>query len=195
MLVLVVISVASHDSDAPKPDTAATETSGTMAATDTVATDTASTDTAVTGTTGTMSTTSTSTFPTDTATTGIILVTPISVSLQNDCAKTVSVAICYKDSRGNWITEGWFNVEPNKSSPDVVRAYGRDIYFYAYARGSTWAGKEGGDMTAKIPIKKPDQFRAFFGELKGDGVQTVPFFGKTVEEGQSAYTLPRFTCD
>ncbi|HEX3580135.1 MAG TPA: toll/interleukin-1 receptor domain-containing protein [Thermoanaerobaculia bacterium] len=195
MIVLVIISVESRPSGTSTSDTAATETSGTTATPDTAATDTSGTgmttaDTAATST-GSLSTDMVATVATtDTTTTG-----PISVSLENDCSKSIAVAICYKNSAGVMFGEGWFHVDPDKTAVDVIQAYGRKIYFYAETNGWNWEGEAGDSMTRSFSVTADTrkQFQAVDGEFKGDGIKVVPFFGRTVDEGQSKYRLP-FTC-
>lgn len=195
LLILIIISVVPHPpasatSDTAETDTSTTETVTDTAATDTMATDTMATDTMTTDTVIALTTDTMATVAsTDTTTTGAI-----SISLKNECTKTIFVAICYRDSAGSWISRGWFKMAPNDTRTNLLQAYAPNVYFYAEAEGLTWKGVDGDSMTSMIAVHDTDKFMAVIGQLKGDGIKTVPFFGKTVEAGKSEYIQP-FLCD
>lgn len=194
LFVLIIASVAKRPSSGgtEATDTIATNIADTMStetmSTDTMSTDTMATDTMATDTmaTDTMATAAIS----DTATSG-----KIAISLQNECTKTIRVAICYRDSAGTWIITGWFDVEASQTVSNVVQAYGPNVYFYGKGDEGRWEGKEGEDaMISSQPVDVNNNFYAVVGSaLKGEEIQTVPFIGRTVDAGQSVYTV-RFVC-
>jgi hypothetical protein len=134
----------------------------------------------------------TETVATTMETTAATAAQPIAVSLENRCTdKSVSVAICYLNTSGKWISKGWYVVQPRETKANVVEAVGPVVYFFGMSGETRWEGRKEDPITYMVPINKTDAFDTPFGELKGEAVS---FFGRTVEAGQSAYTQ-NFTCN
>src|SRR5437764_10727243 len=116
--------LARHSSSAG--DLSNTDNAATIAAMTTTSTDiaqTAQTDTAATTATSTSGTdltaTSGMTATTTSGTTSTSAMTsspPVAITIDNRCAKeAIAVAICYLNTANQWLSTGWWRVEPQKT--------------------------------------------------------------------------------
>jgi hypothetical protein len=110
---------------------------------------------------------------------------PVSISVENRCVDNISVAICYLNSANQWIGDGWYNVDSQKTQPNIAQATGPIAYFYAMSNQSIWQGAKDDPLTRMFPINRTAAFRAPVDEIKGEA---VPFFGRRIDTGQSTYT-------
>jgi len=65
------------------------------------------------------------------------------IYIHNKCHKPIYVAICYKDLESQWVTDGWFNIAPDKKEW-VVKTKNPIYYYYAKSHDGTfrWDGDE-----------------------------------------------------
>lgn len=73
------------------------------------------------------------------------------ISLENRCPFTVSVAIHYKDLDDRWISRGWWNVEPGVTTETDAKTRNSVLYFFAENRsvGKSFDGEGRDDSTVE----------------------------------------------
>ena len=101
------------------------------------------------------------------------------------------MAVCYLNSANQWIGDGWYNVDSQKTQPNIAQAIGPVAYFFAMSNQLTWQGAKDDPLTRMFPIDRTKAFRAPVDEFKGE---SVPFIGTRIDNGQSTYTQI-FTCN
>ena len=57
------------------------------------------------------------------------------VTLKNDCNEKINVAIYYKDLNEDWVTQGWWTVDPYSEVLTTAKSWNSIMYFYAYSDG------------------------------------------------------------
>ena len=87
----------------------------------------------------------------------------MTVKLTNKTSKPISVAIRYKNEVSNeWVTQGWWRVEPMKIHNIKLDTNNGVLYFFATAGSSSW-GAQPGEKDSKQFVVVSGKFLA-----KGD---------------------------
>jgi uncharacterized membrane protein len=91
----------------------------------------------------------------------------MTVKLTNKTSKPISVAFRYKNAVSNdWVTQGWWRIEPMKVNNIKLDTNNSVLYFYATAGNSSW-GAQPGEKDSKQLIIVNSKFL-----VKGDNQPT-----------------------
>lgn len=114
------------------------------------------------------------------------------VYLKNTCDEEISVSMVHKDEPEAWVTQGWWNVEPNGAIDTQVDRKGGNVYIYAKSRSHTWNGVEQKDSVSRYIVDNghliPD------GKRLGDAERYLASYFK-VEFDAADKSLITFSCD
>ena len=121
---------------------------------------------------------------------------PITVSMTNRCTdRSISAAVHYLNIANQWITIGWYGLEPGETK-QAVQAIGPAIYFYAKSYDETvhWYGDPKNPDTREVLIHPVLAFQAVNNELKMDGMVSVPFQTAVMDTNLPTY-IYNFSCN
>lgn len=108
------------------------------------------------------------------------------ISIKNNCDKIISIAIHYKAIEDEWVTKGWWNINPHDSITTDINTRNREIYFYAQGGGYKWNGENKENSVNRDVINK-----AFMcvgnQQLEGKGKKTVSFFKRELNKRYGNY--------
>lgn len=114
------------------------------------------------------------------------------VYLKNSCDEEISVSMVHKDDPKTWVTQGWWNVEPNGAVDTQVDRMGGNVYIYAKSRSHTWNGAEQKDSVSRYIVDNghliPD------GKRLDDAERYLASYVK-VEFDAEDKSLITFSCD
>ena len=115
-----------------------------------------------------------------------------SLLLTNKCDQTIVIAVHYLTATHNWITIGWFVIQPGSTFNPKIRPVGDVVFFYGKSpSGLNWKA-EGLENQLSIRLAV-DEVKAF--TTPGDALtrpQTVPFFGRALQD--ESEIMESFTC-
>lgn len=98
------------------------------------------------------------------------------VDFKNSCDVRVYLARRYTGLDGQVIVEGWYNIGPGETGGGGLRTQSRDIYWYAYGKGWTWAGDTSILISGSEPFTYLDDSYFHAGWMKLPGTsKTVGF--------------------
>lgn len=98
--------------------------------------------------------------------------------------------IHFQDLDRNWVTQGWWRLDPGQEV--VAPAYSPSPVYYFFAQGSglTWAGRDSNAMDLEI-VAGP--FIHITGPIQGLQRRVVKAFQKEYSNGYTEHPM-RFTC-
>lgn len=68
------------------------------------------------------------------------------VKVTNKSTQKVSLCLNYKDATSDeWVTRGWWSIDPLSSTTIKLNTNNKIAYFYATGSGGSWGGKKGQD--------------------------------------------------
>ncbi|MCB0634071.1 MAG: DUF1036 domain-containing protein [Saprospiraceae bacterium] len=119
----------------------------------------------------------------------------IEVNLKNNCNEKIYVAVSYQDNSDNWITSGWWTVDPYSSTKTNIRTSNPHLYFYANSDdGGEWTGEGDADaVTKKITSDKFTSRNNSGVYMWNKNVRNEVFFHRE-SDNYGVYTQ-WFTCD
>lgn len=115
------------------------------------------------------------------------------IRLESKCDKTISVAIIYKNSRGDWIRAGWWKLEHGKDIKTDVVTGNRHVYFFGEASGLEWNGKDDTKaIEAWVVSDKMNLNRDHI--IRGNNLRKVNFFHTDIGSSSGEFTQ-QFSCE
>ncbi len=119
----------------------------------------------------------------------------IEVNLQNKCNEKIFVAVNYRDDSGDWITEGWWSVDPYSTTKTNIETTNSNLYFYADSNeGTEWSGVGKSGAITKRVSSDAFESRNNNGVYVWDkNVRNETFFHRVVN-GYGVYTQS-FSCN
>ncbi len=94
---------------------------------------------------------------------------------ENQTSENISITICYYDNdEEEWVTEGWWQAPPNRTTELTVPTTSNYIYIHAQSKSYIWPGEMDSDdikrmiVTSKFKVVGANRPR-------GDNRQTVEF--------------------
>ncbi len=99
------------------------------------------------------------------------------VSLRNECSEPLMVVVHYRALNNMWVTEGWWEVEPQRLVQTGVATGNRVVYFYALSDSHTWDGSDENDAIERLIVR--NKFLRIGNEsLEGKDLEEVQLFKK-----------------
>lgn len=110
----------------------------------------------------------------------------------NSCGGIVSMAYRVRDYTGQWVTRGWFNINPNQTRTLYMPTTNPTFYYFGRRNdgSTTWSGQ--GQSGAVLRWVRSAAFLHSSGVLTGPGARQEWFRRRVVPTG-GAYTL-NMTC-
>ncbi|WP_394750001.1 DUF1036 domain-containing protein [Spongiimicrobium salis] len=120
----------------------------------------------------------------------------LGVTLKNDCSEKIFVAINYQDDNDDWMTSGWWTVEPYSTKVTNVKTQNPHLYFYANSsEGKEWTGEEDSEsVTKKVTSEKFDSKNNSGVYSWDDNYREEKFFHRESSTSSGTYTQS-FSCD
>lgn len=113
------------------------------------------------------------------------------VKVTNKTTKKISLTLHYKDAASeDWITRGWWNIEPKSIRDITLNTTNTVAYFYATAGKSWWGGNPNDESSSISRGIISERFQVKGAEEpSGDNYRVVPFKKKTAKDGTFSIIL------
>lgn len=63
------------------------------------------------------------------------------IYFKNKCSVMIQVSIRYRNLQNEWVTKGWYNIQPGEEKR-IARSYNSVFYYMGQAKGRVWSGKD-----------------------------------------------------
>ena len=119
----------------------------------------------------------------------------VNVNLKNTCSETIYVAINYQDDSDDWITSGWWTVEPYSTTETNVKTQNKIMYLYAHSsNGKEWTGANDSESVTKKVTSERFNSKNNVGVYSwNETYREEEFFRKEASNASGPYTQS-FSC-